>query len=333
MSDGGCRGAGGAAGEGPETPEYEYLPEVGAEGGPGPRLDVWLASAAGLTRSQVRRLMDSGCVSVNGLTRKAGHRLEPGDVAAVRAGLAVPPSFPAEDIPLTILYEDGRILAIDKPKGMVMHPGAGVSSGTLANALLHRYGGALPDPGGLRRPGIVHRLDKDTTGVVVVGKDEAACRRLSDSFRDREVEKEYVAVVAGVMGEGLATVIAPIGRDRRRRDRMAVDAEDGKDAVSKVAVLERFRDSTYVKVLIATGRTHQIRVHLAYMGHPVVGDGAYAPSFPIRLCEGQALHARRVALPHPDGGARMEFAAPLPAYFGLLLRTLREGSPLSALRP
>jgi 23S rRNA pseudouridine1911/1915/1917 synthase len=305
---------------------------VGAEAA-GERLDRFLAALPGVgTRSQAKQLVDAGCVTVDGGARKAAF--------ALRAGMRVTVDVPArprsavepEALPLTVLYEDAHLLAIDKPPGMVVHPAPGTPGGTVVNALLHRAGG-LADVGDATRPGIVHRLDKDTSGVLLVARTTAALEAVARQFRARTVEKRYVALVHGTVRGERGTVDLPIGRDRRDRKRMSVRSGRGRAAVTRWAVRERLPGATLLEVRIETGRTHQIRVHLASLGHPVVGDRAYGAGRRtgvgeagevLAACPRQALHAARLALAHPDSGAPLVLEAALPADLRAVVEGLRK---------
>ena len=312
----------------------------------GDRLDAWLAARAPeLSRARAQQLIKSGQVQVNGRVEKASYHVQAGDVVTCRIP---PPEEPTgvlpEDIPLEIVYQDGDLLVIDKPAGMVVHPGAGNWTGTLVNALLHHVRD-LSGIGGERRPGIVHRLDKDTSGLLLVAKNDAAHRALAEMIERREVSREYLALAWGVVREDTFTVDAPIGRHPADRQRMAVLADErvgGKRrrAVTHFTVLERLPHATALSATLETGRTHQIRVHLHFRGFPVVGDPIYGPRVarqflpllppPARAAvlrlPGQALHAGRLTFTHPRTGERLSFAAPPPAHFTRAWEALREGS-------
>jgi 23S rRNA pseudouridine1911/1915/1917 synthase len=292
--------------------------------GAGARLDRWLVSAVPeLSRTRVQGLIDEGHVRVEGALRKAGYRLRGGETVEVEIPPTPPEELLPEPITLTVVHEDADVLVIDKPAGMVVHPGAGVSSGTLAAAVL-AHAPTVAGVGGPRRPGVVHRLDKGTSGLLVVAKTQTAYRALVAQLAAREVTREYLAVVHGRMTRAEGRIDAPIGRDPRHRQRMAIrPAGQGRRAVTRFRVRERFRAFTVVQCDLETGRTHQIRVHLASVGHPIVGDEVYGRGRPPIDLEGVALHAARLVFVHPITHARMAFAAPLPARIEGLVSHLR----------
>ncbi len=282
----------------------------------GKRLDLVLHERfAAFSRSRVQEWIRAGRVQVNGGKTRASYAVRAGD--RVDAEPAEPPPLHAtpEEIPLSILYEDDHLVAIDKPAGMVVHAGAGVHSGTLVNALLHRFG-ALSGVGGALRPGIVHRLDRFTSGVLLVAKNDAAHHRLAEQFSGREVEKVYLALVHGQVSQESGRIERPIARDPAHRTRMTARLHQGRPAWSEYRVLRRCAGFTLLEVRIGTGRTHQIRVHLSSIGHPVVGDTLYGA--PARV-EGQPplgryfLHAHRIRFRHPASGNEMQLTSPLPA--------------------
>jgi 23S rRNA pseudouridine1911/1915/1917 synthase len=288
------------------------------------RLDRYLAAQGQWgSRSQVQRLIAEGAVRVDGQSAKAGTVLRCGQTIEVKgvAPPTVPAGVEAEDIPLNVLYEDEWLLVIDKPPGMVVHPAPGHWRGTLVSALLHHWQGPRPglDPA---RPGIVHRLDKDTSGVLIIAKDAATLADLGAQFRKREVQKQYLAFVWGRLRSQRGTIAQPIGRNPVHRMRMAV-RRGGREALTDFEVLERFDELTLVRLFPKTGRTHQIRVHLAAVGHPIVGDTVYGGARNRGgrvLLQRQALHAERIAFTHPHTGARVCFAAPLPEDLAALRR-------------
>ncbi len=298
------------------------------------RLDRFLATLPALgTRSRAKGLLDDGLVSVDGQPRKAAHALRSGE----RVSVTVPPPEPAgveaEALPLTLLYEDAHLLAIDKPPGMVVHPAPGARSGTVVNALLHHLG-TLAGVGDPDRPGIVHRLDRDTSGVLLVARTPQALEGLARQFRDRTLSKRYVAVVHGVVRANAGVVDQAIGRHPQHRQRMSVRTRRGRAAVTRYEVVERFAGASLLRLAPETGRTHQLRVHLAAIGHPIVGDRLYGggrsrPAPPpsvaaiLAACPRQALHAESLAFTHPVSGEAVVVRAPLPADLADLLDGLR----------
>lgn len=293
------------------------------ESASGERIDKLLSDfLEGQSRSYLQKLMKEGRVFVQGRSVKANYRVSGGDVIGLEIPDPEEPDILPENIPLDILYEDEDLLVVNKPKGMVVHPGAGHYSGTLVNALLYHCAGNLSGINGVLRPGIVHRIDMDTTGSLVVCKNDFSHNSLAEQLKVHSISRRYRAVVHGVLKEDEGTVEAPIGRHPVDRKRMAVNYKNGKEAVTHYRVLERFRQYTYIECRLETGRTHQIRVHMASIGHPLLGDGVYGPSrCPYKL-QGQTLHAQVLGFLHPRTGAYMEFEAPLPSYFEELLEKL-----------
>jgi 23S rRNA pseudouridine1911/1915/1917 synthase len=295
------------------------------EAGPhwaGLRLDKYLAeSAPDLSRSRVQQLIEDGKVEVDGKAAKASQKLRGGE----RITVVVPPPEPTgvapEDIPLDIRYEDADLVVINKPQGMATHPAPGTRRGTLVNALLARISD-LSGIGGELRPGIVHRLDKDTSGLLVVAKHDRAHRALQAQIQAKSASREYLAVARGRLKVHEGTVDAPIGRHPKDRVRMAV-LPDGRPAVTHFCVIEEMRDATLVHLKLQTGRTHQIRVHLAHLGHPIVGDPVYGTASPIKV-PGQLLHAWRLSFDHPATGRRLTFEAAPPADFERALKFFRQ---------
>ncbi len=289
----------------------------------GKRLDVYVARRLALSRSAVQRLLDDGLVSVEGRPGKPATRVRAGD--GVRVVIPEPERIETlpEDLPLDVLYEDEDIIVVNKPRGLVVHPGAGNWSGTLVNRLL-AHCRDLSGVGGKIRPGIVHRLDRDTSGVIIAAKNDRAHLALARDLKERRVMKEYLAIVHGVPREDLGTVDAPIGRHPRDRKKMAVGGGGrARPAVTGYEVIERLPAHALLRVHPITGRTHQIRVHLAHIGHPVVGDPVYGPRRPSLGMKGQALHAASIEVAHPRTGERMRFSAPLPEDMSRLLDALR----------
>lgn len=287
------------------------------------RLDLWLTAAvSGLSRSYIQKCIRDGQVSVNEKPAKAGYRLRVDDEVSFLIPEAVEPKIEAEDIPLAVLYEDEDVLVVDKPKGMVVHPAPGHLNGTLVNAVLWHCKGQLSGINGVLRPGIVHRIDRDTTGSLIVCKNDLAHREIAAQLKEHSLNRTYRAIVHGVLEAEEGTVNAPIGRDERDRKRMAVNEKNGKEAVTHYRVLKRFREYSYIECRLETGRTHQIRVHMTSIGHPLLGDAVYGVrKTPFHL-EGQTLHAHRLGFRHPGSGAYVEVEAPLPAYFTRLLQIL-----------
>jgi 23S rRNA pseudouridine1911/1915/1917 synthase len=298
-------------------------PEVGL------RLDAYLASQVeGWSRARLQRLIDSEDVLVNGKPSKSSYKLRAKDEVEVELTALPTTSFVPEPIPIEIVYEDETLVVVNKPAGLVVHPAAGIQSGTLANALSYHFQ-QLPDSGAGVRPGIVHRLDRDTSGLLVVAKTEAALERLSDQFRDRTVFKSYVALVHGRLQADTGRIDQPLARDASNRTRMAV-VRGGRSALSLYRVRQRFNRFTLLDVELKTGRTHQIRVHLAWLKHPVVGDETYGGGRDntiqdaklrahVRNLGRHFLHAERLAFTHPQTNERVEFSSPLPPELTQLL--------------
>jgi 23S rRNA pseudouridine1911/1915/1917 synthase len=294
------------------------------------RLDRYLTARGGWgSRSQVQRLIAGGHVRLDGRPARAGTILRCGQMIEVQAAPPVPPptGVEPEAIPVDVLYEDDWLLVINKPAGMVVHPAPGHWRGTLVSALLHRW--RVPRPGlDPLRPGIVHRLDKDTSGVLVIAKDADTLAALATQFRARQVEKQYVACVWGRMRDQRGTITGPIGRHRVHRKRMAIRA-GGREAVTRFVVLHRSDDVTFVRLFPQTGRTHQIRVHLAALGHPIVGDAVYGRARrrdSQTLIQRHALHAERLAFRHPHSGVRVDVTAPLPEDMLVLQRRCEQAA-------
>lgn len=279
----------------------------------GERLDVYLARVSGESRAQIQRLIGEGAVLVNGQLHKANYRIARGEFVSLRLDPPEELGVQPEDIPLPIVYQDADICVVDKPQGMVVHPAPGNDSGTMVNALLYHLKD-LSGIGGVLRPGIVHRIDKMTSGLVVVAKNDVAHASLAAQIKAHTAHRRYLAIVEGNIKEESGDVDAPVGRHPVDRKRMAV-VKNGRYAVTHWRVLARMGQFTLVEAVLETGRTHQIRVHMAYIKHPVAGDTVYGPDTPKLGLAGQALHAYRLRLEHPRTGKEMEFYAPPPLYF------------------
>ncbi|MCI8820957.1 MAG: RluA family pseudouridine synthase [Lachnospiraceae bacterium] len=289
------------------------------------RLDKYLGSVLpDQSRSWLQKLIKKGAVRVNGKAVKASCRLEAEDQIEIDLQEPEELPIPAEDIPLDILYEDADLLIVNKPKGMVVHPAAGHRTGTLVNAVLYHCRGQLSGINGVLRPGIVHRIDRDTTGALVVCKNDRAHVHVAEQLKEHTITRRYVAVVAGVLREDEGTVDAPIGRHPADRKRMAAGVKNGKRAVTHYRVLRRMKGHTLIECRLETGRTHQIRVHMASIHHPILGDTVYGASKDPYHLEGQALHARVLGLVHPVTGAYIEVEAPVPEYMQALLEKLEK---------
>lgn len=292
--------------------------------GAGRRLDQYLSECEPeLTRSYLQKLIRDGSVLLEGRPAKAGVKLSQGMKIELTIPEAKELEILPEDLPLDILYEDRDVILVNKPKGMVVHPSAGHHTGTLVNALLFHCQGELSGINGILRPGIVHRIDRDTTGVLIACKNDRAHNALAGQLKEHTITRRYRALVCGNLKEDEGTVDAPIGRHPVERKKMAVVRSGGKQAVTHYRVLERFGAYTYIECRLETGRTHQIRVHMASIGHPLLGDEVYGRGKNPFHLEGQTLHAMVLGFVHPSTGEYMEFEAPLPEYFEELLRKLR----------
>lgn len=289
------------------------------------RIDKYLAQVMPeISRSYFQKLLKDGGVFIGGKTAKASDRLQCGDEIHFQMPKSREPDIEPEDIPLDILYEDPYLLVINKPKGMVVHPCPGHYSGTLVNGVLFHCKGQLSGINGVLRPGIVHRIDKDTTGALVVCKDDQTHRNLAVQLAKHTITRRYRAIVSGNLSADEGTVEGPIGRHPVDRKKMAVNFKNGKDAVTHYRVLERFGKATYVECRLETGRTHQIRVHLSSIGHPLLGDTVYGSSKNPYGLQGQTLHAMILGFTHPYYEKYVEFEAPLPEYFQKMLEKLRK---------
>ena len=287
------------------------------------RLDKFLATAdIGISRSMAVTLIESGQVSVNEKPCDKKQKLSVGDRVAVTVPDPVPYEAKAENIPLEIVYEDSDLLVVNKPKGMVVHPAAGNYEGTLVNALLWHCGDSLSGINGVLRPGIVHRIDKDTSGLLIVAKNDASHTALAAQIKAHSFTREYEAVVFGTVKDDRGTVDAPIGRHPVDRKRMCITPKNSKNAVTHYEVIARYKGYTHIRCVLETGRTHQIRVHMASLGHPVAGDPVYGVKNERVGFRGQCLHARKIGFIHPSTGAYLEFQSDLPPYFQEFLRKL-----------
>lgn len=287
------------------------------------RIDRYLAEVSeGLSRSYIQKLLKSGGVLVNGLAVKASYNVCPGDAVVLDVLEAVEPEIQEEEMDLDILYEDQDVILVNKPKGMVVHPAAGHYSGTLVNGLMAHCRDQLSGINGVMRPGIVHRIDKDTTGVLIACKNDFAHNRIAAQLKEHSITRSYLAIVHGVIKEEEGTIDAPIGRHPVERKKMSINEKNGRSAVTHYQVLQRFSRYTYIQCRLETGRTHQIRVHMAYLGHPLLGDAVYGPAKCLYRLKGQTLHAGILGFIHPRSREYVEFTAPLPEYFEKLLRTL-----------
>lgn len=302
------------------------------DGSAGKRLDVVISEHEDITRSAAVRLIDTGAVTLNGSFSRKNDKLKSGDIVDIVYPPVILPDAVPEDIPLNIIYEDNDIIVINKPKGMVVHPAAGNYSGTLVNALLYHCKDSLSGVGGVARPGIVHRIDKDTSGLLVVAKNDAAHLMLADQLKTHSVSRVYYAIAVGNLKNDVGTVDAPIGRHPVERKKMAVFPKGdlrAKEAVTHYEVLERYRGFCQLRCKLETGRTHQIRVHLASIGHPLLGDEVYGGiKNRFYLCnkdiiKGQCLHAGELRLIHPSTGEQMTFSCPLPDDMEKVLEKLR----------
>ena len=292
----------------------------------GERVDALLARhLEGFSRSAAQRLIENGAVLLGGKPVKKNLLCTAGDAFLVRLPpLAEIPLAP-QDIPLDVVYEDGDVIVVNKPRGMVVHPAPGHADGTLVNALLSHCGDSLSGVGGEKRPGIVHRIDKDTSGLIIAAKNDAAHLALSAQLSDHSLRREYEAIVRGRLREDAGKIDAPIGRHPTDRKRMAVTPKASRSAVTHWEVIARYRGYSHIRCQLETGRTHQIRVHMAHIGHPLLGDFTYGAPSPDKGLEGQCLHARRLRFVHPTSGEAIELETPLPDYFTEVLKKL--GNP------
>ena len=288
----------------------------------GVRLDSYIASKKKeLSRTNVQRLIENGNILVNNNTKKISYKVLPKDEILIVVPEAKETELKPQDIPIDIVYEDSSIIVVNKPKGLVVHPAVGNPDGTLVNAIMNICKDSLSGIGGEIRPGIVHRLDKDTTGLLIIAKNDKAHTNLSEQIKNREVKKIYIALVRGIIPENEATINMPIGRSTKDRKKMAV-VKNGKEAVTHFKVLNRFKNYTLLEIKIDTGRTHQIRVHMSEIGYPIVGDMVYSNGKNEFGVEGQMLHAKSLDFKHPITGKQMHLEADIPKYFKDIIENL-----------
>lgn len=291
----------------------------------GERIDKYISeNIDDMTRSGIQKLIDDGFVLVGSIAVGKNYRIRPGDIITVEKPEPKTLEIKAENIPLDIRYEDSDLLVVNKPKGMVVHPAAGNYDGTLVNALMYHCGDSLSGINGVIRPGIVHRIDKDTSGLLIVAKSDIAHIHLAQQIKEHSFTREYQCVVYGGFKQDEGTVDAPIGRHPTDRKKMAVTDKNSRNAVTHYFVEERYNGFTHLRVRLETGRTHQIRVHMAYIGHPVAGDPVYGPKNIITKLNGQCLHAGLIGFIHPRSGEYMEIRSELPEYFTDFTKTLKK---------
>ena len=288
----------------------------------GVRLDAFLSADGALTRSQAARLIAEGRVRVNGKPAAKSARLSGGETVTVDVPQLRETALPPQDIPLDVVYEDDDVIVVNKPTGLVVHPAPGHPDGTLVNALLHHCGNSLSGIGGEKRPGIVHRIDRDTSGLIIAAKNDAAHLALSAQLKDHSLSRTYECLVTGNMKQDSGTVDAPIGRSSADRKKMAV-VPTGRRAVTHWEVVARYPGVTHLRCRLETGRTHQIRVHMAYIGHPILGDTVYGAKKPVPGLTGQCLHATGLRFVHPRTGEPVELHCPLPPEFTAMLQKLQ----------
>ena len=291
----------------------------------GVRLDAFLSADGALTRSQAARLIAEGRVRVNGKPAAKSARLSGGETVTVDVPQLRETALPPQDIPLDVVYEDDDVIVVNKPTGLVVHPAPGHPDGTLVNALLHHCGDSLSGIGGEKRPGIVHRIDRDTSGLIIAAKNDAAHLALSAQLKDHSLSRTYECLVTGNMKQDSGTVDAPIGRSSADRKKVAV-VPTGRRAVTHWEVVARYPGVTHLRCRLETGRTHQIRVHMAYIGHPILGDTVYGAKKPVPGLTGQCLHATGLRFIHPRTGEPVELHCPLPPEFTAMLQKLQNKS-------
>ena len=292
------------------------------------RLDIYITKKdKSLSRSMIQKLIDNSKITVNGKQEKASYKVQNGDKIKIEVQEPKEVKIEAQDIPIEVIYEDNDIIVVNKPKGMVVHPANGNLDGTLVNAIMAICKDSLSGIGGELRPGIVHRIDKDTSGLLIVAKNDKAHIQMSGQIKDRKVKKTYIALVRGTIAENEATINMPIGRSIKDRKKMAVN-KNGKEAITHFKVLNRYTTSkasyTLLEIKIDTGRTHQIRVHMSEIGHPVIGDTVYSNGRNEFGIEGQCLHAKTLEFKHPIKGIEMTLEAPIPEYFKNMIKELEK---------
>jgi len=285
------------------------------------RIDAYISGNTEYSRTAVQRLIEEEKITVNGKKEKASYKVQNGDKIEIEEEPAKEIELKAQDIPVEILYEDDDIIVVNKPKGMVVHPANGNPDGTLVNAVMAICKDSLSGIGGEIRPGIVHRLDKNTSGAIIIAKNDKAHINLSEQLKNHEIKKTYIALVRGVVKENNATINMPIGRSKKDRKKMDVD-KNGKEAITHFKVLKRYKDCTLLEINIETGRTHQIRVHLSHIGYPIIGDEVYSNGKNKWNIEGQCLHAKSLDFKHPITGKNMHIEAPIPEYFENIIKEL-----------
>ena len=289
----------------------------------GERIDKLVSSKCeSLTRSYVQKLIENSDILVNSKSIGKNTKVNAGDIVVVKSTEPVKLDVVAQDIPLDVRYEDDCLLVVNKPKGMVVHPAAGNPDGTLVNALMYHCGDSLSGINGVMRPGIVHRIDKNTSGLLIVAKNDLAHLNLAEQIKAHSFDREYKAVVYGHLKEPEGTINAPIGRNPNNRLQMCVTDKNSKNAVTHYEVIKEYKDFTHVRLILETGRTHQIRVHMKYIGHPVAGDDVYGPSKVIKELGGQCLHAAVIGFRHPASGKNIKITSELPEYFTKFLDKL-----------
>ena len=287
------------------------------------RIDAFLTENTDYSRTAIQRLIDEDKIKVNGKKEKSSYKVQYGDKIEIEEEPAKEIELKAQDIPIEILFEDNDIIVVNKPKGMVVHPANGNPDGTLVNAIMSICKDSLSGIGGEIRPGIVHRLDKNTSGAIIIAKNDKAHINLSEQLKNHEIKKTYIALVRGIVKENNATINMPIARSKKDRKKMDVD-KNGKEAITHFKVLNRFQDCTLLEINIETGRTHQIRVHLSHIGYPIIGDDVYSNGKNKWNIEGQCLHAKSLDFKHPITGKQIHIDAPIPEYFEKILVELKK---------